>query len=104
MNETFYHWGPAALIVGGYIAGLYFQNRSIAHLDTRITDLGHSLEKRIDDTHQRIDALGRNTGQRIDALGRNTDQRIEDLKDFIHSEVSRLDNRLERLERAAVRP
>lgn len=39
------NWGAVAVIVGGYLLGIYFQNRGIAHLDKRIDD----VNKRIDD-------------------------------------------------------
>lgn len=41
------NWGALAMIVGGYLLGIYFQNRSIAHID----DMG----KRFDDLGKRID-------------------------------------------------
>jgi cell division protein FtsL len=47
------NWGAIAVIVGGYLLGIYFQNRSIAHLDKRIDDQG----KRFDDVNKRIDDL-----------------------------------------------
>ena len=48
MNPIINQWGPVAVIVGGYLLGVYFQSRSIAHLDRRIDDLRDS-SKRIDD-------------------------------------------------------
>jgi hypothetical protein len=74
MNPIMNQWGPVAVIVGGYLLGIYFQSRSISHLDRRIDDLRDSLNKRFDDTH-----------------------------DLLKSEVRRLDDRLERLEHSVVR-
>jgi hypothetical protein len=45
------NWGPIAVIIAGYLLGIYFQNWSIAHLDKRIDDVG----KRFDDVLRRID-------------------------------------------------
>lgn len=42
MNAALNQWGPAAVIVGGYLLGIYFQNR-------RIDDLRDSMNKRFDD-------------------------------------------------------
>ncbi len=75
------HWGPVAVIVGGYLLGIYFQSRRISHLDRRIDDLRDSINKR-----------------------------FEDLRDLLKSEVKRLeerfdhvDERLERFEHPIVR-
>ena len=62
-------WGHVAVIVGGYLLGVYFQNRSIAHLDRRIDDLRDSMNKRFDD-----------------------------MRDLIRSEIKRVEERIERLE------
>jgi hypothetical protein len=74
-----------AVIVGGYLLGIYFQSRSIAHLDHRIDDLRDSLTKRIDD------------------LRDSMNKRFDDLYDLLKSEFKRVEERLERLEHAIVR-
>ncbi len=74
MNPVINQWGPVAAIVGGYLLGIYFQSRSIAHLDRRIDDLRDSINKRFDDLH-----------------------------DLLKSEVKRIEDRLERLEHPIVR-
>jgi hypothetical protein len=81
MSPIMNQWGPVAVIVGGYLLGIYFQSRSISHLDRRIDDLRDSINKR-----------------------------FEDLRDLLKSEVKRLeerfdhvDERLERLEHPIVR-
>jgi hypothetical protein len=78
-------WGPVAVIVGGYLLGIYFQSRSIAHLDRRIDDLRDSMTARIDDLRETMN------------------KRFDDLHDLLKSEVKRLDERLERLEHPIVR-
>lgn len=60
-------WAATAVIVIGYMAGFFFQNR-------RIDDLRSSMENRFDD-----------------------------LKDWIHSEIRRLEDRIERLEHPITR-
>ena len=42
MNQIINQWGPVAVIVGGYLLGIFFQNR-------RIDDLRDSINKRIED-------------------------------------------------------
>jgi archaellum component FlaC len=81
MNPALLNWGPVAVIVGGYLLGIYFQNRSIAH-----------VEKRIDDTNNRISHL---EGE--------FNNRFSDLRDFIHSETRRLEDRIDRLDRPVLR-
>jgi len=82
MNPVIGQWGPVAVIVGGYLLGIYFQNR-------RIDDLRDSINRRFDDVNRRFD----------------------DLRDLLKSEVSRLeseikrlDERFDRLEHPVVRP
>ena len=82
MNPAVLNWGPAAVIVGGYLLGIYFQNCSIAH-----------LERRIDDTNNRISHLES-----------EFNNRFSDLRDFIHSEIRRIEDRIDRLERPVLRP
>lgn len=67
-------WGPIAVIVGGYLLGVFFQNR-------RIDDLKDSMNKRFDDVNSRFD----------------------DMRDLVKSEVRRLEDRIGRLESPIVR-
>jgi len=77
--------GARAVIVGGYLLGIYFQSRSISHLEHRIDDLRDSLTTRIDD------------------LRDSMNKRFDDLHDLLKSEVKRVEERLERLEHPIVR-
>ena len=85
MNPIINQWGPVAVIVGGYLLGIYFQSRSIAHLDHRIDDLRDSKNRRIDD------------------LRDSMNKRFDDLRDLLKSEVKRIEDRLDRLEHPIVR-
>ena len=67
-------WGAVVVIVLGYVLGFYFQSRSIGHLDKRIDDLRAELNHRFDD-----------------------------LKDWIRSEVQRLEERIEHVEHPVVK-
>ena len=78
-------WGAVVVIVLGYVLGFYFQSRSIAHLDTRIDDLRAELDNRIDDLRAELN------------------HRFDDLKDWIRSEVQRLEERIEHLEHPVVK-
>jgi hypothetical protein len=89
MNPALLSWGPVAVIVGGYLLGIYFQNRSTAHLGTRIDDLKTEMNHRLSDVNSRLGDMN---------------NRISDLKDFVHSEVRRVEDRIERLERPVLRP
>jgi hypothetical protein len=77
--------GPIAVIVGGYLLGIYFQSRSISHLDRRIDDLRDSMTSRIDDLRDTMS------------------KRFDDSNDLLRSEVKRLEDRLVRLEHPIVR-
>jgi len=74
-------WGPIAVIVGGYLLGVFFQNR-------RIDDLKDSMNKRFDDVNSRFDDINR---------------RFDDMRDLVKSEVRRLEDRIGRLESPIVR-
>jgi hypothetical protein len=74
MNPAIGQWGPVAVIVGGYLLGIYFQNR-------RIDDLRDSINRRFDDLRE---------------LLKSEVKRLE-------SEIQRLDERFDRLERPIVR-
>ena len=78
MNPAIGQWGPVAVIVGGYLLGIYFQNR-------RIDDLRDSMNRRFDDLRDSIN------------------KRFDGLHDLLKSEVNRLDERLDRLEHPIVR-
>ena len=75
MNPALIQWGPALLILFGIMLGVIYNSRSIGHLDNRIGgEIGH-LSTRLDD------------------LIRNQEIRHNDLKDFIKSEIRRLEER-----------
>ena len=74
-------WGAVVVIVLGYVLGFYFQSRSIAHLDKRIDDLRAEINARFAEVNHRFD----------------------DLKDWIRSEVKRLEERIERTEHPVVK-
>lgn len=78
MNPIVGQWGPVAVIVGGYLIGIYFQNR-------RIDDLRDSVNRRFDDLRTSIN------------------NRFDDLHDLLKSEVKRLDEHIDRLEHPVVR-
>ena len=88
MNPLVNTWSQVAVIIGGYLLGIYFQNRSIAHLEKRVDDLRVDHDRRFTDLNSRFADL--NNG-------------ISDLKDFIRSEVKRLEDRLDRLEHPIIR-
>jgi hypothetical protein len=88
MNPVVGQWGPVAVIVGGYLLGIYFQNR-------RIDDLRDSINGRFDDMNKRFDDMNK----RFD----DTNRRFDDLHDLLKSEVKRFDDRFDRLEHPIVR-
>lgn len=85
MNSNINQWGPIAVIVGGYLLGIYFQSRSISHLDRRIDDLRDSMNKRFDDLRDTMN------------------KRFDDSHDLLKLEVRGIEERLDRLEHTVIR-
>ncbi|MBZ5608667.1 MAG: hypothetical protein LAP38_10440 [Acidobacteriia bacterium] len=54
-------WGPVAVIVGGYLLGMYFQNR-------RIDDLRDSMHKRFDDLRDLLKSEIKRVEERLERL------------------------------------
>jgi len=65
-------WGSVAVIVGGYLLGMFFQNR-------RIDDLRDSINKRFDDMRDLIKSEIKRVEERIDRV----EERLERLEHFI---------------------
>ena len=78
-------WSATAVIVVGYIIGFYFQSRSITHLDKRIDDLRSEMNARLGELRSEMNA-------RFVEMN----ARLTDLKDLLHSEIRRVEERLER--------
>lgn len=85
MNPIINSRGPIAVIAGGYLLGIYFQSRSIGHLDRRIDDLRDSMTSRIDDLRDTMS------------------KRFDDSNDLLKWEAKRLEDRPARLEHPIVR-
>jgi hypothetical protein len=90
VNPILLNWGPAVVIVGGYLLGFYL-NRRLDDLRTetgkRSDDLRVHLDKRIDDLRahldKRIDDLRADVDKRIGDL----DKRIDDVQDGLRAEI-----------------
>jgi chromosome segregation ATPase len=80
MNPIINQWGPVAVIVGGYLLGIYFQNR-------RIDDLRDSMNKRFDDLRD----LLKSEVKRLE----ETISRVEARVERVEQRLDRIDNRLE---------
>ena len=89
MNPALIQGGPALLILFGIVLGVIYNNRSINHLDARISGESSHLSTRLSGEIGHLST-------RIDDLIRNEEIRHNDLKDFIKSEVRRLEDRIER--------
>jgi hypothetical protein len=76
-------WGQVIVILLGILVGVLFNN-------VRLTDLRSHVDKRIDD-------LVRSLSKRMDDLDKS-------LRDFIHSEIKRLEDRIARLEHPIFKP
>jgi hypothetical protein len=61
MNPVVSQWGPVAVIVGGYLLGVFFQNR-------RIDDLRDSMNKRFDDLRDLLKSEVKRVEERLDRL------------------------------------
>ena len=88
MNPVIGKWGPVAVIVGGYLLGIYLQRRSIAGVERCIDDLGDSINNRLDDLRD---------------LLKSEIKRVEERLDRVEERFDRVDERLDRLERPIVR-
>jgi hypothetical protein len=96
MNPALIQWGPALLILFGIVLGVIYNNRSINHLDVRISGEVAHLSTRM------TGEIG-HLSTRIDDLIRNEEMRHNDMKDFIKSEIRRLEERIERIEHPVIR-
>lgn len=81
MNPVLSQWGPVAVIVGGYLLGIYFQNR-------RIDDLRDSMNRRFDDLRDLLASEVR---------------RLENRLERVEVRLERIEERLDRLESPLVR-
>ena len=80
MNPLINQWGPVAVIVGGYLLGIFFQNR-------RIDDLRDSVNKRFEDLRDLLKS-------EVKRLEEHADQRF----DQVDQRFDHVDQRLDRLE------
>jgi hypothetical protein len=56
MNQLM-SWGPVAVIIGGYLIGLYFQTRNIDSLRNEIIARFDGVDKRFDGVDKRFDDM-----------------------------------------------
>jgi hypothetical protein len=61
VNPIINQWGPVAVIVGGYLLGIFFQNR-------RIDDLRDSMNKRFDDLRDLLKSEVKRIEERLERL------------------------------------
>jgi hypothetical protein len=61
MNPVINQWGSVAVIAGGYLLGIFFQNR-------RIDDLRDSMNKRFDDLRDLLKSEVKRIEDRLDRL------------------------------------
>lgn len=61
MSPIVNQWGPVAVIVGGYLLGIFLQNR-------RIDDLRDSMNKRFDDLRELLKSEVKRIEERFDRL------------------------------------
>jgi uncharacterized protein (DUF2164 family) len=85
MNPIINQWGPVAVIVGGYLLGIFFQNR-------RIDDLRDSVNKRFDDLRDLLKSEVKRLEERMDGGFNQVDQRFD-----------QVEARLDRLEHPVIR-
>jgi hypothetical protein len=85
MNPLINQWGPVAVIVGGYLLGIFFQSR-------RIDDLRDSVSKRFDDLRDLLKSEVKRLEERMDQGFNQVDQRFD-----------QVEARLDRLEHPVIR-
>ncbi|MGB6942251.1 MAG: hypothetical protein WBE37_07655 [Bryobacteraceae bacterium] len=61
MSPIINQWGPVAVIAGGYLLGIFFQNH-------RIDDLRDSMNKRFDDLRDLLKSEVKRIEERLDRL------------------------------------
>ena len=61
MSPIMNQWGPVAVIVGGYLLGIFFQNR-------RIDDLRDSMNRRFEDLRDLLKSEVKRIEERLDRL------------------------------------
>jgi hypothetical protein len=66
MSPIMNQWGPVAVIVGGYLLGIFFQNR-------RIDDLRDSMNRRFEDLRDLLKSEVKRLEERFD----HVDERLE---------------------------
>jgi hypothetical protein len=88
VNPIIGQWGPVAVIVAGYLLGIFFQNR-------RIDDLRDSINKRFEDLRDLLKSEVKRLEERFD----HVDERFEGVDRRFDS----VDKRFDRLERPIVR-
>jgi hypothetical protein len=69
MSPIMNQWGPVAVIVGGYLLGIFFQNR-------RIDDLRDSMNRRFEDLRDLLKSEVKRLEERFD----HVDERLERLE------------------------
>ena len=73
MNPLVDQWGPVAVIVGGYLLGIFFQNR-------RIDDLRDSVNKRFEDLRDLLKSEVKRLEEHADQRFDQVDQRLDRLE------------------------
>ena len=85
MNGALTAWGPALLICLTVVLGVVFGNSRLSDLRSYIDARFNDVDKRFNDVDKRFNYV---------------DKRLDDLKDFIKSEVRRLEDRQSPIHRA----
>ena len=78
-------WAGVAVVVLGYVIGFYLQRRDIDKLESRMDKMEASLNRRIDDLRSEMVA------------------RFDGLRDPLRSEIKRVEERIDRLERPVLK-
>jgi len=88
-------WLAVAVVMLGYIVRFYFQHRELDKLET-------SLNRRIDDLRSEMNAPRSEMNARFTALQSEISARFAALHALLKSEMKRLEDRLDRIERPIV--
>jgi hypothetical protein len=73
-------WGKIAVIVVGFLFGLYFQRRDYAHLDKRMDDFRDLMNRR------------------LDALEKLFTEKLDRVADLVHVRLDSHEERITKLE------
>lgn len=95
--NTWNNWGPAIVIILGYVIGLYFQIRGIESVNKRLDDFKEALYKYLGSEKE---GLYKYLGSEFASIGKE----FAAVRTELRTEVKRLEDKIDHLEHPAAKP